>query len=109
MITVPPAIAGFLQAPTPPEWIEAAADNLPALLLDHANCEKKAASTAVSLLFRYPDWPPLVMRMARLAREELRHFEQVQRLMASMGIVYQRGAGDALCRRSAQRTAPWRT
>ena len=88
--SVPPAIGGFLLVPTPPAWVARAVEDLPALLLDHANCEKKAASTAVSLLFKYPDWPPLVRRMARLAREELRHFEQVQRLMASMGIAYRR-------------------
>ncbi|MEM9058462.1 MAG: tRNA-(ms[2]io[6]A)-hydroxylase, partial [Pseudomonadota bacterium] len=69
-------------------WVDAAVERLPTLLLDHANCEKKAASTALSLLFRYPEWPPLVTRMARLAREELRHFEQVQRLMEGMGIAY---------------------
>ena len=87
---VPPPVAQFLLAPTPPAWVKWALGNLPALLLDHANCEKKAASTAVSLLFRYPEWPPLVRRMARLAREELRHFEQVQRLLADAGIQYER-------------------
>ncbi len=85
---VPAAIRAFLGAPTPEAWVEAAArpDALPGLLVDHANCEKKAASTALSLLFRYETETGLVGRMSRLAREELRHFEQVQQLMARLGI-----------------------
>jgi tRNA-(ms[2]io[6]A)-hydroxylase len=60
------------------------------LLLDHANCEKKAASTAVSLLFRYPEQEPLAQRLSRLAREELRHFEQVCTVTARRGIAFRR-------------------
>ena len=51
------------------------------LLIDHANCEKKAASTALSLMFAYPEDFELADRMSRLAREELRHFELVQQKM----------------------------
>jgi tRNA-(ms[2]io[6]A)-hydroxylase len=47
------------------------------VLLDHAHCEKKAASTALSLLFKYPERGPLLAPLSRLAREELLHFEQV--------------------------------
>jgi tRNA-(ms[2]io[6]A)-hydroxylase len=85
---VPEPIAGFLGAATPAAWVEAAADPaaLPALLVDHANCEKKAASTALSLIFRYEDETVLVERLSRLAREELRHFEQVRQLMRGLGI-----------------------
>lgn len=61
-----------------PEW----------LLIDHANCEKKAASTALNLLYRYIDQPRLLQKMSRLAREELRHFEQVTALMRRRGIAY---------------------
>lgn len=80
-----PAIDAFLQVPTPPAWIEAALADESTLLLDHAHCEKKAASTALSLMFRYPGEHDLVARMSRLAREELRHFEQVLALMRKRG------------------------
>lgn len=81
-------ISGFLAVPTPREWIDAARENLPLILIDHAHCEKKAASSALNLLFRYPENSRLVNRMSRLAREELRHFEQVLKLMEKRAIAY---------------------
>jgi tRNA-(ms[2]io[6]A)-hydroxylase len=90
MAVVPEAIAGFLETPTPEAWIEAARDRLPEMLLDHANCELKAASTALGFLYRYPDRTGLAQRMSRLAREELRHFEQVRGLMEEMEIEFER-------------------
>ncbi len=87
---VPEPIAEFLLAETDPKWLEVAADNLPALLLDHANCELKAASTALTFLYRYPDRTELAQRMSRLAREELRHFEQVRAIMEDEGIVFEK-------------------
>ena len=80
--------AEFLKCSTPVLWFEQAAGNLETLLVDHANCEKKAAGTALSLIYRYVDRPELLQRLSRLAREELRHFEQVHALMCSMGIAY---------------------
>jgi tRNA-(ms[2]io[6]A)-hydroxylase len=56
--------------------------------MDHANCEKKAASTALSMMYRYVEHPQLLQKMSSLAREELRHFEQVLDLMTDHGIVY---------------------
>src|SRR5690606_1939814 len=53
---------------------------------DHANCEKKAASTALSLMFAYPDDRKLAATLSRLAREALRHSEQVQRMMETLGV-----------------------
>jgi tRNA-(ms[2]io[6]A)-hydroxylase len=67
-----------------------AARRWPELLLDHANCEKKAASTALSLMFAYPEDRPLGLALARLAREELRHFEQVLRVMNELGVPFAR-------------------
>ena len=60
------------------------------MLLDHANCELKAASTALGFLYRYPDRTALAQRMSRLAREELRHFEQVRSIMDDLEIPFQR-------------------
>lgn len=86
------AARAFLLCATPERWIDAALGDLGTLLWDHANCEKKAASTAVGTLFRYPDRADLVAKMSRLAREELRHFEQVMRIIRMRGIGYQRVA-----------------
>ena len=90
VVAVPPRIATFLDAPTPDAWIDEALERLPELLLDHANCELKAASTALGFLYRYPDRSQLAQRMSRLAREELRHFEQVRSIMEEMNIVFER-------------------
>ncbi len=80
----------ILKAVTPKAWVEAAVADLPMLLVDHANCEKKAASTAMALIFAYPEDRSLAVALSRLAREELKHFEQVERLMKKQGVPYQR-------------------
>ena len=78
----------FLPCRTPEQWFEQAVENIPTLLIDHANCEKKAAGTALSLMFRYVDRSILLTQLSRLAREELTHFEQVHRVMQSHGVEY---------------------
>ncbi|MBT8442723.1 MAG: tRNA-(ms[2]io[6]A)-hydroxylase, partial [Gammaproteobacteria bacterium] len=87
-VAVPAAIDEFLAMPTPDAWIDEAAGRVPELLLDHANCELKAASTALGFLYRYPERSELAQRMSRLAREELRHFEQVRRIMQDMQVPF---------------------
>lgn len=78
----------FLVCTTPGAWLEAATQHQDILLLDHANCEKKAAATAFSVMFQYGDrHPHLQEPLSRLAREELRHFEQVTRLVRRRGIM----------------------
>ncbi|WP_148863146.1 tRNA-(ms[2]io[6]A)-hydroxylase [Marinobacter fonticola] len=81
-------IHGFLPCRTPDQWIENALVNQDLMLIDHAHCEKKAASTALSLMYRYVDNPELLNKMSRLAREELRHFEQVLAIMKKRGVAY---------------------
>ncbi|GGO76116.1 tRNA hydroxylase [Marinobacterium nitratireducens] len=81
-------IKAFLGCETPDSWIQAALEHQDLLLIDHAHCEKKAASTAMSLMFRYVERPDLLNKMSRLAREELIHFEQVLAIMEKRGIVY---------------------
>jgi tRNA-(ms[2]io[6]A)-hydroxylase len=78
----------FLGCVTPQAWIDAAITDIPRLLQDHANCEKKAASTAMNLLFRYNDKQQLQQQLTQLAREELLHYEQVMALMSKRGIGY---------------------
>ncbi len=80
----------ILAAATPRAWVDAAVADLPTLLVDHANCEKKAASTAMALIFAYPEDRSLAVALSRLAREELKHFEQVERLMKKLDVQYVR-------------------
>jgi tRNA-(ms[2]io[6]A)-hydroxylase len=87
---IPENIAAFFDTPTPDAWLDEAGARVPELLLDHANCELKAASTALGFLYRYPDRTELAQRMSRLAREELRHFEQVRGIMAEMQVPFER-------------------
>lgn len=82
------AIQRFLRCATPRQWIDNALQHPAVLLIDHANCEKKAASTALNLIYRYVDRHDLLNRMSRLAREELRHFEQVIALMKKRSVDY---------------------
>jgi tRNA-(ms[2]io[6]A)-hydroxylase len=76
----------LLLAPTPQGWIERACRSLDVLLIDHANCEKKAASTALALMFAYAEDLELADHMSRLAREELRHYAQVAQLLRKLEI-----------------------
>ena len=79
-----------LLVPTPERWLAAACEHWQELLIDHAYCEKKAASTALALIFAYPECEQQNLALARLAREELRHFEQVTRMMARLAVPFRR-------------------
>lgn len=81
-------ITDFLYCRTPQAWIDRALQEPALLLIDHANCEKKAASTALGLMYRHTDQYELLQKLSRLAREELRHFEQVVAIMKKRGIGY---------------------
>ena len=74
-------IHDFLGCRTPDAWVAAALADQETLLIDHKNCEFKAASTALSLIAKYHSHVDLINMMSRLAREELVHHEQVMRLM----------------------------
>ncbi len=80
----------ILLAATPDDWVSTACERWRELLVDHLACEKKAASTALALIFAYPDDAALTQELSRLAREELRHFEQVQALMTALAVPYAR-------------------
>lgn len=79
-----PVIA-FLGCETPQAWLDMAVENLEILMQDHANCEKKAASTAMNLMFRYSYFVDLQVKLAQLVREEMLHYEQVLELMNKRG------------------------
>lgn len=75
-----------LKLPTDPRWANIAEKNIEEILTDHAFCEQKAASTAISLLVTYPEYPDLVDAMAALAREEMSHFEMVHKRIRDRGL-----------------------
>jgi tRNA-(ms[2]io[6]A)-hydroxylase len=79
-----------LAAPTDPSWTERVLADLDELLLDHTHCEKKAAGMAMRLIFQYPDRLFLLTPLAALARDELRHFEQMLGVLESRGIDFRR-------------------
>lgn len=78
-------IYNFLGSRTSQAWVNAALNNLPLIIQDHANCEKKAAGTAMNLIFRYEFSYDLQCKLAQLIREEMLHYEQV------LGIMHERG------------------
>ena len=67
-------------------WLQRALARIDEVLVDHAHCEKKAASTALSLLFRYPEQAALLVPLARLAQEELGHFADVVAVLTERGV-----------------------
>ena len=81
-------VCSFLCCETPGEWLAEALNHPEELLIDHANCEKKAAATAMKLMYRYTDNATLLSKMSQLAREELLHFQQVVELMRERDIKY---------------------
>lgn len=75
-----------LKLPTDPRWVNIVEKNIDEILTDHAFCEQKAASTAISLIVSFPDYPELVDEMVALSREEMGHFKMVHdRILARGG------------------------
>jgi tRNA-(ms[2]io[6]A)-hydroxylase len=78
----------FLQTPTSLAWVEQALANLDEVLLDHAQCERKAAGVALSLINRYPSDAGLVTALTAIAQEELAHFAQVNQWLDRRGVAF---------------------
>ncbi|MEB3766592.1 tRNA-(ms[2]io[6]A)-hydroxylase [Acinetobacter sp. MD2] len=78
-------VIDFLGCRTPQAWLNEAINHLELLMQDHANCEKKAAGTAMNLMFRYSFFTDLQVKLAQLVREEMLHYEQVLELMKKRG------------------------
>ncbi len=75
-----------LKLPTDPRWVNIAEKNMEEILTDHAFCEQKAASTAISFIVTYPELSDLVTKMSALAREEMSHFEMVHSHILNRGL-----------------------
>ena len=79
----------FLKVPTSEAWVEQALANMDTILLDHAQCERKAAGTAIQMMSRYPSSDKLVRELTAIAQEELSHYEQVNQWLDKRGIPLQ--------------------
>lgn len=75
-----------LKLPTDPRWVDIAQKNINEILTDHAYCEQKAASAAISFIVQYPEYPELVDAMSDLAREEMEHFQMVHDQIKKRGL-----------------------
>ncbi len=76
-----------LKLPTDPRWAELVDQDLSAILSDHAWCEQKAASNAISMIVRYPENIALVRELTRIAQEEITHFGMVVDRIKERGLV----------------------
>ncbi len=74
-----------LKLPTDPRWVDIVEMNIDEILTDHAYCEQKAASTAISLIVTFPEYPELVNEMIALSREEMGHFKMVHERILARG------------------------
>lgn len=79
-----------LASETRADWIDEVRADVDTVLLDHAHCEKKAASTAMNLIFRYADRTELLRPLSELAREELEHFELMLGVLEERGVPFAR-------------------
>jgi tRNA-(ms[2]io[6]A)-hydroxylase len=75
-----------LKLPTDPRWVNIVEKNIEEILTDHAYCEQKAASNAISCIIRFPEYPDLVDEMVRISREEMEHFGQVHQELQKRGL-----------------------
>ena len=83
-----------LKLPTDPRWVNIVEKNIEEILTDHAFCEIKASSTAISLMVSFPEYTELVQEMPKLAKEEMCHFELVHNIIISRGWVLGRDRKD---------------
>ncbi len=74
-----------LKLPTDPRWVNIVEENIEDILTDHAYCEQKAASTAISLIISFPEYTELVQEMIELVNEEMSHFKMVHDLILEKG------------------------
>src|ERR1700754_3178472 len=74
-----------LELPTDPRWVNIVEKNIEEILTDHAYCEQKAASNAITIIVKFPEFPDLVQAMTELCREEMEHFGLVHAKLLERG------------------------
>jgi tRNA-(ms[2]io[6]A)-hydroxylase len=75
-----------LKLPTDPRWVNIVEMNIQEILTDHAYCEQKAASNAISCIIRFPEYSDVVAEMVRISREEMEHFGRVHQELIKRGL-----------------------
>ena len=83
-----------LKLPTDPRWVNIVEKNIEDILTDHAYCEQKATSTAISLIVSFPEYTDLVKEMTALVKEEISHFKMVHDKILERGWVLGRDRKD---------------
>ena len=91
-----------LQLPTDPRWVDIVEKNIEEILVDHAYCEQKAASTAISFIIDFPEKTELVQAMIDLVAEEMSHFKMVHDLLIERGFALGRERKDEYVNRLMQ-------
>jgi len=84
-----------LKLPTDPRWVNIVEKNIEEILTDHAFCEQKATSTAISLIVSFPEYTDLVQEMVALVKEEISHFKMVHDIIIEKGWTLGRDRKDA--------------
>ena len=84
-----------LKLPTDPRWVNIVEKNIDQILIDHAWCEQKAATMAITLITRFPEYPDMVREFIALAKEEMEHFAMVHELLTERGFVLEFEKKDA--------------
>ena len=74
-----------LKMATDPRWVNIVEKNIEEILIDHAFCEQKAASNAISIIVQYPQYPDLVDAMVEICKEEMEHFKMVHEKLKERG------------------------
>jgi tRNA-(ms[2]io[6]A)-hydroxylase len=83
-----------LQLPTDPRWVNLAEESIEDILTDHAYCEQKAASSAISIIIKFPDFEDVVEKLTPLVAEEWGHFRMVLNELKKRGLKFGRGRKD---------------
>ncbi|MFN8275370.1 MAG: tRNA-(ms[2]io[6]A)-hydroxylase [Flavobacteriaceae bacterium] len=91
-----------LQLPTDPRWVNIVEENIAEILTDHAWCEQKAASNAITIVTINSDYQDLVTDMLALAKEEIEHFERVHDIIKKRGLTLGRERKDEYVNELAQ-------
>jgi tRNA-(ms[2]io[6]A)-hydroxylase len=95
-----------LRVPTPAGWLEGVFADFSAFLVDHAACEKKAFSTGMALVSRYPERQAMVTALIEFSREELAHFSAVHQVLAERGLTLARDEPDRYAKELRARVRP---
>jgi tRNA 2-(methylsulfanyl)-N6-isopentenyladenosine37 hydroxylase len=84
-----------LKLPTDPRWVNIVEKNIEEILSDHAWCEQKAATNAITIVTNNPEYPDMVTNLLALAKEELEHFQMVHAIIVKRGLTFRREEKDA--------------